>query len=61
MGVSRSTFYRCRKQAREREAKAAAMAARQAILAQLDWQLSELRASLDRMAEANAAMAAILN
>jgi hypothetical protein len=37
------------------------MAARQAILARLDWQAIRIaRASLDRMTEANAAMAAIL-
>jgi hypothetical protein len=36
------------------------MAAREAVFARLDWQLAELRASLDRLAVAQAAMAAEL-
>ena len=60
MGISRSTWYRRRKQAREREALAAAAAAREAVFARLDWQLAELRACIDRAAMANAVMAAML-
>jgi len=52
-GCSRSTWYRRRKQAREREV-------RDAVLDRLDWQLAELRASLDRMAAAHAVMVAEL-
>jgi hypothetical protein len=37
------------------------MAAREAVLDRLQWQLAELRASLDKIASANAAMAAELN
>jgi hypothetical protein len=36
------------------------MAAREAVLDRLAWQIAELRASLDKMAVANAAMAAEL-
>jgi hypothetical protein len=38
-----------------------AIAAREAMLKRLAWQLAELRANLDKMAVANAAMAAALN
>ena len=60
LGISRSTWYRRRKQAREREAMAAAAAAREAMLDRLEWQLAELRACIDRAAMANAVMAAML-
>jgi hypothetical protein len=57
LGISRSTYYRRRAKAREQAALAAATAAREAVLDRLQWQLAELRASLDRMAVANGAMA----
>ena len=50
-------YYRRRAKAREQ----AAMAAREAVLDRLAWQLAELRASLDKIAVANAAMEAELN
>jgi hypothetical protein len=37
------------------------MAAREAVVDRLAWQMAELRANLDKMAVANAAMAAALN
>ena len=39
----------------------AALAAREAVLDRLAWQIAELRAGLDKIAVANAAMAAELN
>jgi hypothetical protein len=39
----------------------AATAALEAVLGRLEWQIAELRASLDKTAAANAAMAAVLN
>jgi hypothetical protein len=39
---------------------AQASAAREAVLDRLQWQLAELRANLDKLAQANAAMAAEL-
>ena len=50
-------FYRRRAKARQ----AAAVAAREAVLDRLAWQIAELRANLDKMAVANAAMAAALD
>jgi hypothetical protein len=38
-----------------------AVAAREAVLDRLAWQIAELRASLEKMASAHAAMAAALN
>ena len=56
--ISRSTWYRRRAKApREQAALAQAMAAREAVLGRLAWQLAELRASLDRCAVAHAVMA----
>jgi len=52
LGISRSTYT---------TAGAHAMAARDAVLDRLAWQLAELRASLDRCAIAHAVMAAELN
>ncbi len=50
LGISRSTWYRRRKQARE-------AAARDAVFDRLAYQLAELRACLDRAAAAHAVMA----
>jgi hypothetical protein len=61
LGISRSTFYRHRAKARSQAALAQAVAAREAVLNRLHWQLAELRANLDKIAVANAAMAAALN
>ena len=68
LGISRSTYYRRRAKAREQAAQAAreavlaqAVAAREAVLDRLAWQIAELRASLDRCAIAHAVMAAELN
>ena len=60
MGISRSTFYRRRAKAREQAALVQAAAAREAMFDRLAWQVAELRAHLDRLAAANAAMAAEL-
>jgi hypothetical protein len=61
LGISRSkTWYRRRAKAREQAALAQAIAAREAILDRLQWQIESLRASLDKIAVANAAMAAEL-
>jgi hypothetical protein len=49
--------YRRRAKARHEAALAQATAAREALLDRLQWQLAELRASLDKIAVANAAMA----
>ena len=47
MGVSRSTYYRRRKQAAQQAALSAATAARLAVLDRLDWMLGQMRAELD--------------
>jgi hypothetical protein len=60
-GVSRSTWYRRRKAAREQAALAAAMAAREAVLDRLDWMVAELRLSLDRCVAAHEVMRAELS
>jgi hypothetical protein len=61
LGISRSkTWYWRRAKARQQAALAQAMAAREAVLDRLAWQLAELRASLERAAVAHAAMAAEL-
>jgi hypothetical protein len=49
LGISRSTYYRRRAKAREQ----AAMAAREAVLDRLQWQIAELRASLERQGGKN--------
>jgi hypothetical protein len=52
----------CRRaKAREQAALAAATAAREAVLDRLQWQIAELRVNLDKIAVANAVMAAELN
>jgi hypothetical protein len=61
LGISRSTYYRRRAKAREQAALAAAIVAREAVLDRLQWQIESLRASLDKIAVANAVMAAELN
>jgi len=48
--------YRRRKLARERAALAAVAVHRNAVLDRLEWQLAELRASLDKCAAAHAVM-----
>jgi hypothetical protein len=53
MGVSRSTWYRRRAKAREQ----AALAAREAVLDRLAWQVAELRESLDKVAAFHAIVA----
>lgn len=60
LGISRSTYYRKRAKAREQAVLAAATVTRNAVLDRLDWQLAELRASLDRTAAAHAIMSAEL-
>jgi len=53
-GISRSTWYRRRKQVREREALTVALtvvaAAREAVFDRLDWQLARLRRELETAA-----------
>jgi len=56
LGHRAATYYRRRAKAREQ----AALAAREAVLDRLAWQLQSLRASLDRCAVAHAVMAAAL-
>jgi uncharacterized protein YhaN len=60
LGISRSTYYRRRAKARQEAALAQAIAAREAVLDRLASQLVELRANLEKIAVANAAMAAEL-
>ena len=50
MGISRSTYYRRRKQAREQAAVAQAMTMREAVFDRLDWQLAQLRGDLETAA-----------
>ena len=52
---------RRRAKARQQAAPAQAMAAREAVLDRLRWQLAELRANLDKIAIAPAAMTVELN
>jgi len=49
-GISRSTWYRRQKKAREQAAAVAAATMRQAALDRLEWQITELRADLERAA-----------
>jgi hypothetical protein len=53
-------WYRRRAKARQQAALAQATAAREAVLDRLQWQLAELRASLERAAVAHEAMRAEL-
>jgi hypothetical protein len=57
LGISRSTWYRRRAKAREQ----AALASRAIVFNRLQWQVTELRASLDRCAAMHAIFAAELN
>jgi hypothetical protein len=59
-GVSRSTWYRRRKQARELAALAGAAPAREAVLDRLAWQLQQLQRELGRAAQLMDKGAAIL-
>jgi hypothetical protein len=61
-GISRSTWYRRRKQAREQAVTALATAASQEALERLEWQLSLLRSNLGcaRLADEGAAVIAEL-
>jgi hypothetical protein len=47
-GVSRSTWYRRQKNAREQAAAAQAATMRQAVLDRLEWQITQLRADLEK-------------
>ena len=49
-GFSRSTWYRRRKQAREREALTVVATTREAVFDRLDWQLARLRRELETAA-----------
>ena len=62
-GISRSTWYRRRKQAREREALTFVATAQEALFDRLDWQLARLRRELEtaaRFADEGAAIIAEL-
>jgi hypothetical protein len=62
-GISRSTWYRRRKQVREREALTVVATAREAVFDRLDWQLARLRRELEtaaRFADEGAAIIAEL-
>ena len=48
--ISRSTWYRRRKQAREREALTVVAMAREAVFDRLDWQLAQLRRGFETVA-----------
>jgi hypothetical protein len=50
----------CLNRRRAKAREAAALAAREVVLDRLAWQIAELRANLDKMAVANAAMAAVM-
>src|SRR5215467_9761182 len=56
LGISKSTYYRRRQKAAEQ----AALAHAATVLDRLQWQVAELRASLDRCAAAHSIMAAEL-
>jgi hypothetical protein len=60
LGISRSTYYRHRAEAREQAALQAANAAREAVLDRLDWMLGQMRADLDRAGQCMAEMALVL-
>ena len=59
-GCSRSTWYRRKAKTRQDAALAAATAARVAVLDRLDWQLTDLRAAIDRAARYQAIAAAVI-
>jgi hypothetical protein len=59
-GISRSTWDRRRKKAREQAAAALAIMARQAALDRLEWQITQLRADLEMAARFADESAAIL-
>jgi hypothetical protein len=60
-GVSRSTWYRRQKRAREQAAAALALTMRQAALDRLEWQMTRLRADLEMAARFAGEGAAILD
>jgi hypothetical protein len=49
-GISRSTWYRRQKKAREQAAAALALTMRQVALDRLEWQITQLRADLEEAA-----------
>jgi hypothetical protein len=59
-GVSRSTWYRRQKKAREQAAAALALSMRQAALDRLEWQITLLRGHLERASRSADEGAAIL-
>jgi hypothetical protein len=60
-GISRSTWYRRQKKAREQAAAALALTMRQAALDRLEWQITQLRADLERASHFADEGAAILD
>jgi len=60
-GISRSTWYRRRKKAREQTAAAQAAIMRRAMFDRLDWQMTQLRAELETAARYADEGAAILD
>ncbi len=60
-GISRSTWYRRQKKAREQAAAALALTMRQAALDRLEWQITQLRADLEKAARFADEGAAILD
>jgi len=60
-GISRSTWYRRQKKAREQGAAALALTMRQAALDRLEWQITRLRADLEKAARFADEGAAILD
>ena len=59
-GISRSTWYRRRKAARERQASILVATAREAVFDRLDWQLARLRGELETAARFSDEGAAII-
>ncbi len=59
-GISRSTWYRRRKRAREQAAAAFAVTVREAVFGRLDWQLARLRRELETAARFTDEGAAII-
>jgi len=59
-GISRSTWYRRQKKARDQAAAALAVTMRQAALDRLEWQITQLRADLEKAARFAYEGAAIL-
>ena len=60
LGISRSTYYRRRKQAREQAAAAFAATVRGAVFDRLGWQLAQLRGELETAARFSDEGAAII-